>query len=55
MRDRSHAEAMSEQFRADPAYATELLTQVLRDDSPAELVILSQQLILAFGMNDYTR
>nr|WP_095067070.1 hypothetical protein [Pseudomonas sp. Irchel 3A18] len=55
MRDRPHSEAMSEALRADPAYAAELLTHVLRDGSPAELVILLKQLILAFGVNDQTQ
>lgn len=55
MRDRPHSEAMSEVLRADPAYAAELLTHVLRDGSPAELVILLQQLTLAFGMKDQTQ
>lgn len=52
MRDRAHTEAMSEKLRADPAYAAELLADVLREGSPAELVILIQQLALAFGTLD---
>ena len=55
MRDRPHSEAMSEQFRAYPEYAAELLADVLRDGSPAELVILLQQLTLAFGAHDQTQ
>jgi len=39
MRDRPHSEAMSEALCANAGYAAELLTHVLRDDSPAELVI----------------
>lgn len=46
MRDRPHSEAMSEAFRADPSYADELLADVLREGSPAELAILLQQLDL---------
>lgn len=42
MRDRPHSEAMPEQLRADPAYAAELLADVLRVGSPAELAILSR-------------
>jgi len=53
MRDRPHSEAMSEALRADTVYAAELLTHVLRDGSPAELIILLQQLTLAFGVNDH--
>jgi len=49
MRDRSHDEAMSEYLRADSAYAAELLADVLREGSPAELAILLEQLALAFG------
>lgn len=52
MRDRSHNEAMAEQLGADTAYAVELLANVLREGSPAELVILLQQLALAFGALD---
>ncbi|GFM56127.1 hypothetical protein PSCICF_23050 [Pseudomonas cichorii] len=39
-----HDEAMSEQFDSDPAYAAELLADVLRDGSSAELNILLRQL-----------
>ncbi len=52
MKDRSHHEAMAEQLRADPVYASELVAEVLREGSPAELVILLQQLALAFGTQD---
>lgn len=52
MRDRSHSEAMSELLSADPAYAAELLAEVLREGSLAELIILLQQLALAFGTHD---
>ncbi len=55
MKDRSHHEAMAEQLGADPAYASELLADVLREGSPAELVILLQQLALAFGARDQTQ
>ncbi|MGN8342186.1 hypothetical protein ACLEJQ_01085 [Pseudomonas sp. SMV71] len=52
MRDRTHDEVMSEQLSADPAYAAELLSDVLRDGSLLELVILLRQLALAIGMHD---
>lgn len=52
MKDRPHSEAMSEQLRADPAYAAELLADVLRKGSPAELAILLHQLSLAFGAHE---
>jgi hypothetical protein len=40
MKDRSHDEAMAEHFRADPAYAAELLAEVRRNGDPAELAML---------------
>lgn len=52
MRDRPYSEGMSEQLRADPAYAAVLLADVLREGSPAELAILLQQLTLTFGTQD---
>ena len=55
MRDRSHDEAMSEQLSADPAYTAELLADVLREGSPAELVILLRQLALAVGARNQTK
>jgi len=55
MRDRPHSEAMSEQLSADPIYAAELLADVLREGSPAELVILLRQLVVAFGTHDQTQ
>jgi len=48
MRDRPHSEAVSEQLRADPAYAAELLAEIRRDGTPAELAILLRQLTRAF-------
>lgn len=51
MRDRSHSEAMAAQFRADPAYAMELLSDILRDGSPEELAILLHKLAIAFGLD----
>lgn len=44
MKDRSHDEAMAELFRADPAYAAELLAELVRDGDAEELVILGRQL-----------
>lgn len=55
MRDRLHDEAMSEQLIAEPAYTAELLADVIRDGSPAELIILLRQLALAVGAHDQTR
>lgn len=52
MKDRPHSEAMCEQLCADPAYAAELLADVLREGSPEELAILLQKLTLAFGVHE---
>lgn len=55
MRDRAHSEAMSEQFRADPGYAAELLDDVLCEGSSEELAILLQQLAYAFNSHDHIK
>ncbi|EAR5731529.1 addiction module antidote protein [Salmonella enterica] len=47
MKDRSHDAVMAEYFRADPAYAVELLAEVRRDGDPAELAILLRQMATA--------
>lgn len=47
MKDRAHDTAMVEQFRADPTYAVELLAEVRRDGTPAELSILLRQMATA--------
>ena len=47
MKDRSHDTAMAECFRADPLYAAELLAEVRRKGSPAELAILLRQMATA--------
>ncbi|MEN0616646.1 addiction module antidote protein [Klebsiella indica] len=47
MKDRSHDAAMAEHFRADPTYAAELLAEVRRDGTPAELAILLRQMATA--------
>lgn len=43
MRDRSHDEVMSEQLNTEPAYTAELIADVLRNGSPAELDIFLRQ------------
>ena len=47
MKDRSHDTAMAEHFRADPTYAAELLAEVRREGTPAELAILLRQMATA--------
>jgi len=49
MRDRSHDEAMAERFQKDPAYAVELLNNILEDGEQAELLIALRQMTKAFG------
>ena len=46
---RSIDESMAEIFRDDPAYAVELLNEVLADGEPSELLIMLRQLAKAFG------
>ncbi|MGY2292319.1 transcriptional regulator [Pseudomonas sp. SDO528_S397] len=52
MKERSHDEAMVEQFHADPSYAAELLTEVRRNGDSAELAIILRQMAKAFGGNE---
>ncbi|WP_245263992.1 DNA-binding protein [Bartonella bacilliformis] len=40
---------MAEVFRNDPAYAVELLKDILEDGEPAELLIALRQMAKAFG------
>lgn len=52
MKDRSHDEAMAGLFQADPAYASELLAEVVRDGVAEELTILERQLSAASAMRE---
>lgn len=52
MKDLPHDEAMAEQFRADPVYAAELLTEMRRNGDSAELDILLRQMAKAFGQDE---
>ncbi|NVZ60963.1 transcriptional regulator [Pseudomonas gingeri] len=52
MKDRTHDEAMAEQFHADPDYAAELLIEVRRDGDSDELAILVRQMAKAFGQDE---
>ena len=49
MRDRNHDEAMAEEFKQDPAYALELLNEILADGDQGELLIALRQMTKAFG------
>ncbi|MCW8276966.1 hypothetical protein IMF27_15830 [Pseudomonas sp. PCH199] len=44
MKDRSHDEAMTDYFRANPAYAEALLSEVRSGGDPAEWAVLLRQL-----------
>ena len=50
MKDRSHDEAMSELFQADPLNAAELRAEVVRDGNADELAILERLLSAAFAV-----
>lgn len=47
MKDILHDEVLADCFRSNPDYAQELLAEVRRDGSPAELAILLRQISLA--------
>src|ERR1039457_2210614 len=49
MRDRSHDESMAKLFQEDPAYALELLNNILEDGEQGELLIALRQMTKAFG------
>jgi len=49
MNERTFDDLIAESFRKDPAYAAELLDDILRDGDPGELMIMLRQLSKAFG------
>lgn len=49
MKDRVHDVAMAELFQQDPAYALELLNNILEDGEQGELLIALRQMTKAFG------
>ena len=49
MKDRTHDDAMAELFKEDPAYALELLNNILEDGQQGELLIALRQMTKAFG------
>jgi len=49
MKTRSHDDFMAENFRKDPAYAMELLNQILADGAMDEAMIVLRQMSKAFG------
>ena len=48
-KDRSNDDAMVERFQQDPAYAVELLNDILRDGEVGDLLIMLRILAKAFG------
>ncbi|UAY93244.1 hypothetical protein KSL88_06100 [Pectobacterium polaris] len=51
MKDRPHGQAMAEYFRAHPAYAAELISEVCSDGDQGELAILLRQMDEAFVLD----
>ena len=49
LKDRSHDEAMAEQFRDDPEFAAHYLDEILSEGDPADLLVALRQLAQAFG------
>src|SRR3954453_16682335 len=49
MKERLHDEAMAEGLHEDPAYAVDLLNNILEDGEQGELLIALRQLTKAFG------
>ncbi len=49
MKDRAHDDAMAEMYREDPAYALQLLNNILEDGDQSELLITLRQMAKAFG------
>jgi putative addiction module killer protein len=49
MRDRPHDDAVAERFREDPAYAVELLNDILKDGDQGEVLIALRVMAKAFG------
>ncbi|SHI27110.1 helix-turn-helix domain-containing transcriptional regulator [Pollutimonas bauzanensis] len=49
MKSRSHDDAMAELYRDDPAFALEVINDVLEDGDQAELLILLRQLAQVSG------
>jgi probable addiction module antidote protein len=49
MRDISHDAAMAEMLRDDPAFATALLNDILKDGDASELLVALRQMTQAFG------
>jgi len=49
MNERTFDDLIAESFRKDPAYAVDLLNDILEDGEPAELLTMLRQMSKAFG------
>ena len=49
MKSKPHDEAMAELYRADPAFALDVINGILEDGDQAELLIVLRQMAQAFG------
>jgi len=49
MNSKSHNAAMAELYRNDPAFALQVLNDILGDDDQSELLIALRHMALAFG------
>jgi len=52
MNERTFDDLIADSFRKDPAYALELLNDILADGEPGELLIALRQMNKAFGSMD---
>ena len=49
MRDRPHDEAMAELYRRDPAFAIDLLKDIIEDGDRGAILMVLRQMTMAFG------
>lgn len=49
MRSRPHDAAMADLYRSDPAFAIEVINDILKDGEQVELLTVLRQMTLAFG------
>ncbi len=49
MRSRAHDDAMAELYREDPAFALQVINNILEDGDQGELLIVLRQMAKAFG------
>ena len=49
MKSKPHDDAMAELYRNDPAFALDVINDILEDGDQAELLVVLRQMALAFG------